>query len=472
MLSTKNQKILAFYNANNHLNFEEINLIFIELIEKLTKDLMKSAESSLSNELLKDIFQKVDKIEHSQLNFNQNISTILNSINNIQNFLSEQKNSYIQEIRTTLDTVLDNKQMSNNEKIQNILDKNQTRIVEKTKILLSESFLQNNEELFNKIVINVQKHFDSINSITSKLMEESSNENIFDKIQEIVELKHSNLSQSIDKNIHNFITSSNSSILSEIQNQYQTFSDMNDFLKKHKYCNSSTTGKIGEDRLEIILNELFPSYVIWNSAHQGKSGDFILERQNHQNKKIIFENKEYSTNVPDSEVKKFIRDIEHTKCHGIFLSQTSGIANKKHFEINFHNNFILVYLHNVNYNKDLIYSTVDLIDMISSKIDLDNLDTEKISKDTLSNMQKDFLIFLKQKNKLLEMSKKYHKEIQSMIDDIHLPNISSFLSKNFSNTELLNHSCEFCGKLFRSKRALASHYKGCVSKKKSVNTKL
>ena len=120
MLSTKNQKILAFYNANNHLNFEEINLIFIELIEKLTKDLMKSAESSLSNELLKDIFQKVDKIEHSQLNFNQNISTILNSINNIQNFLSEQKISYIQEIRTTLDTVLDNKQMSNNEKIQNI----------------------------------------------------------------------------------------------------------------------------------------------------------------------------------------------------------------------------------------------------------------------------------------------------------------------------------------------------------------
>ena len=93
--------------------------------------------------------------------------------------------------------------MSNNEKIQNILDKNQIRIIEKTKILLSESFLQNNEELFNKIVINVQKHFDSINSITSKLMEESSNENIFDKIQEIVELKHSNLSQSIDKNIHN-----------------------------------------------------------------------------------------------------------------------------------------------------------------------------------------------------------------------------------------------------------------------------
>ena len=53
----------------------------------------------------------------------------------------------------------------------------------------------------------------------------------------------------IDKNIHTFVTSNNSSILSEIQNQYQTFSDMNDFLNKQRYCNSSTIGKIGENRL-------------------------------------------------------------------------------------------------------------------------------------------------------------------------------------------------------------------------------
>ena len=461
MLSTNNQKILAFYNANKHLDFEQINLLFIELIEKLNKDIMKSAETSLSNDLLKDIFQKVDKIEHTQNNLNENISVILNSISNIHNFLSEQKNSYIQEIRTTMDTILENKQMSNNEKIQTILDKNQTRTIEKTKLLLSESFSNSNEELYNKIIINIQKHFESLNSATSKLLEQKSHENILDRLQDIVETKHSILCESIDKNIHNFITTSNSSILSEIQNQYQTFSDMNDFLKKQKYCNSSITGKIGEDRLEIILNECFPSDNIINTSSLGKSGDFILERKTHLNKKIIFENKEYSTNVPDCEVKKFIRDIEHTKCHGIFLSQTTGIANKKHFEINFHNNFVLIYLHNVKYDKNLILSAVQIIDMITTKIDLANIDTEKISKDVLSDIQRDFMLFLKQKTRLLEMSKKYHKEIQFMIDEINLPSISKFLSKNFSNTELLNHSCQHCGKSFRNKRALASHYKGC-----------
>ena len=465
MLSTNNQKLLAFYNANKQLNFEQINLLFIELIEKLNKDIMKSAETSLSNALLKDIFQKVDKIEHVQVNLNENISVILNSISNIHNVLSEQKSSYIQEIRTTMDTILENKQMSNNEKIQIILDKNQIRTIEKTKLLLSESFSNCNEDLYNKIIINIHKHFESLNSATSKLLEQKSHENIFDRLQDIVESKHSILCDSIDKNIHNFITSSNTSILSEMQNQYQTFSDMNDFLKKQKYCNSSTTGKIGEDRLEIILNECFPSYNIINTSSLGKSGDFILERQSHLNKKIIFENKEYSTNVPDVEVKKFIRDIEHTKCHGIFLSQTTGIANKKHFEINFHNNFVLVYLHNVNYDKDLILSAVQIIDMITSKIDLTNIDTEKISKDVLTEMQKDFMLFLKHKTRLIEMSKKYHKEIQFMIDEINLPSISKFLSKNFSNTELLNHSCPHCGKPFRNKRALASHYKGCLKMK-------
>lgn len=460
MLSTKNQKILAFYKANKHLNFEEINLIFIDLIEKLNKDLVNSAENSLSNELLKDIFQKVDKIENTQNNLNQNISTILNTINTIHGVLSEQKNSYTQEIRT----LLENKQMSNNEKITNILEKNQNTIIEKTKILLSDTFSHNNDELYNKIMVNITKHFNSINDIASTLLKENSNTDIFAKFNEIIESKHNILCTNIDKNIHSFLTSNNSSILNELQSQYQTFSDMNDFLKKQKYCNSSTTGKIGEDRLEQILNNSFPSNNIINTSSLGKCGDFILERNDHKNKKIIFENKEYSTNVPDSEVKKFIRDIEYTKCHGVFLSQTTGIANKKHFEINFHNNFVLVYLHNVNYNSELIISAVQIIDMITSKIDLENIDTEKISKDTLSEMQKDLMAFLKNKNRLLEMSKKYHKEIQNMIESIDLPSISQFLSNNFSNTELLLFNCQYCNRSFRNKRALASHYKGCQKK--------
>ena len=98
MLTTKNDKILAFYKNNKHLDFEKINLIFIDLIEKLNKDLTHTAENSLSNELLKTIFSKVDKIEITQNNMNQNISTILNSVSSIHTIFSEQKNTYIQDM--------------------------------------------------------------------------------------------------------------------------------------------------------------------------------------------------------------------------------------------------------------------------------------------------------------------------------------------------------------------------------------
>jgi hypothetical protein len=102
--------------------------------------------------------------------------------------------------------------------------------------------------------------------------------------------------------------------------------------------------------------------------------------------------------------------------------------------------------------------------MITQKIDLSDIDTEKISKDTLGDIQKDFMLFLKQKNRLIDLSKKYHKEIHNMIEEIDLPSISKFLSKNFSNTELLSFTCEHCNRSFRTKRGLASHRKGCTFK--------
>jgi hypothetical protein len=110
--------------------------------------------------------------------------------------------------------------------------------------------------------------------------------------------------------------------------------------------------------------------------------------------------------------------------------------------------------------------------MVSQKIDLANIDTEKISKDTLEDIQKDFMIFLRQKTRLIDMSKKYHKEIQHMIEEINLPSIAKFLSVNFSNTELLNHSCEYCNRAFKNKRALSAHYKGCSKKKTKGNIKI
>ena len=84
--------------------------------------------------------------------------------------------------------------------------------------------------------------------------------------------------------------------------------------------------------------------------------------------KNYLENKDYKVNVDIAEIKKFIRDINEQKTHGIFLSQFSGIVSKPNFFIEIQDGKVLLYLHNVEYNSDKINTAVSIIDNLSTKL--------------------------------------------------------------------------------------------------------
>ena len=79
-------------------------------------------------------------------------------------------------------------------------------------------------------------------------------------------------------------------------------------------------GQFGENQLETVLNQLYPTGEILNTTGTPASCDFRVNRQDLPT--ILFETKNYDRNVTIDEVKKFIRDIDQQKCHGIFLSPT------------------------------------------------------------------------------------------------------------------------------------------------------
>jgi len=166
-------------------------------------------------------------------------------------------------------------------------------------------------------------------------------------------------------------------------------------------------------------------------------------------------------------------DIEKNKTNGVFLSQTSGIANKKNLEIDIHDGNIIIYLHNVDYNIDSIRSSVEMIDIIDNVLKLDSNDncSEKISKNKLEEIRVEYLFFVNQRKLILETSKEYNKMLTTQIERLELSNISKLLSNNFSDLDLTEFKCEFCIKAFKNKRALASHYKGCNKKNNiKINT--
>jgi hypothetical protein len=454
-----NKKIIDFFSENPHLDFDKTVLGFISIIEQLNKDLFKTTETSMSLEFLKEISSKVDKIDTKNDMIYQQGLTILSIIQPLQLFLNSQKDIYVNELKSLFE--LNNG--INNAKLQDILDKYISSISNQVKVILSENIPKTNEELYTKLTLETTTQFSDLHKSLFKLSENNTlSDKLIEQLNKIINNSYTKLISEIDTNIYKYINNSNTSIITEFVKQKEIYENMSEFLKKQKYNISLNIGKEGENKLEVVLNEIFPSSIIRNTSRQDKSADFLLERSEKEYT-ILFENKEYSKNVDVTEVNKFIRDIENVNTHGIFLSQTSGIIGKQPFEINIHNHLILVYIHNVNYDKRIIMSAVNVIDMLVKyiKVEAEEDDKHTITVDTLDAINSEYSTFIKKRNIILDTLKKHHKDIMSKVEDIDMRELQLILKNKFSTTEHLGFVCQHCGSSFVNKRALGSHYKGC-----------
>ena len=189
-------------------------------------------------------------------------------------------------------------------------------------------------------------------------------------------------------------------------------------------------------------------------------GDFIMRRKDKPT--ILFENKEYATNIPNEEIKKFIRDVEHNNCHGIFLSQSSGITNKNHFEIETHHNNILIYVHYVKYEPETILLAVNVLDHLNHKLKSIKTVGETIQTEVLMLINKEYQEFIHQKKILLENIKNNHKELLKQITEMDLPNLTGVLAKRFAQVESAQHKCDKCNIFIgKNAKALAAHRRKC-----------
>jgi hypothetical protein len=128
-------------------------------------------------------------------------------------------------------------------------------------------------------------------------------------------------------------------------------------------ANSSNKGKVSETELVALLSDMLESAEILHAstALGGHTGDVHIKRVGKP--LILVENKEYARNVPEAEVTKFIRDVRQTQCHGIFISQTSGIVNRKEWEFMvIDKKYICIFLTHVKAMPQKILSAVHFID--------------------------------------------------------------------------------------------------------------
>ena len=445
MLTIKNERCIEFYKQNPNIDFESVNLIFLDILEKLMNNMSQTLDDSYTRESLKTLLEtnkqltnKLEIITESQKNTSTNLTHVQNTVselntqitNNIYGKISDLRDKYIQDMREALS------ETNNIKHLNETIEKTNTSLLEKTSLLLKEIIPKNQETYYNQLKLDIL-------SLQNNFKEDKNQELLLEKI-------NSRLSGFQEQIIHKIKEQSDKSLT--------TMSDVKNYLERQK--NSTLKGKQGELKLESILNDLFRSADIANCTGMSMCGDFIMRRKDKPT--ILFENKEYATNIPNEEIKKFIRDVEHNNCHGIFLSQSSGITNKNHFEIETHHNNILIYVHYVKYEPETILLAVNVLDHLNHKLKSIKTVGETIQTEVLMLINKEYQEFIHQKKILLENIKNNHKELLKQITEMDLPNLTGVLAKRFAQVESAQHKCDICNIFIgKNAKALAAHRRRC-----------
>ena len=413
-VSINNKRIHDFYKNNPSIDVESLNLLMIDFIEKLNTDMSKTLTETISKEILRNVN-----------NLEQNVRTI--------------NKDYIETIKTTM------KINSNEEsvKLSSLINKSTQQFTDKINEVTENKF---------KTTLN-----DFNNNIIKELKENNNSDNFIKKFESKL--------QTIQQPMYSFISSQQELLVKKMNENSNDKSKMDDVLNElsdflNKMKNSSVhKGNYGQNILENVLNSAFPSSQIVNTSGTKASGDFMIKRDNKP--VILVENKDYKYNVNADEVKKFIRDINEQNTHGIFLSQHSGITTKTNYTIDIYEGKVLVYLHNVEYNPDIIKCAVNIIDNLAYKVEIiENDEGETISKETLQKINSDFQVFLTKKQLAIDTAKDIQKKLLVHIEDIAFPTLSDWLSnKGVNMNNACTYHCEICSQVFTNKRALASHKK-------------
>lgn len=466
-LTINNKEVFEFYK-NTSLEFEQVNILFVDILKKLTLDL----DSSLNNNVAAKLLEKFNMIDSKIENISSSVSRYQQEVPNLFSIkLNEYRKEYMDDLKLILTS-------NNIECIAPLIKETNGNLLDKTSIMINDLLPKNQEKLSKDIFSHIQLFQASMVSETTKLISSTLDKKTIDDF-----LKNINqtMTQS-QQTLTNLISSSESRIenriaeterkVSEIkeistinissQNTLQT--NMTDILKKFE--NAASKGAISENITYNILLSLFPCAQIELVSEQKETGDIMLVRNNKP--KILIENKDHdSKNVTKQEVEKFIRDCEIQNCCGIMFAQHRGISNKKNFELQIHGGNVLLYVHEVNFDHEKIQIAIEIVESFKIKLDELNMSTNEdctIGKEVLEEINKEYINYVNQKNSMTKLIKDFSDKMILSINELKLPSLEKYLSTRFATSSIQSDNiCKYCEKLVA--KSLLQHYRYCSAKK-------
>ena len=429
--------ILEFYSKHPQYDFGVINGIIVDLLKSLLRTTSPSSPSTV------DMNSFVDEIENI-------------------------KQDYIDEIRTLITS------NNNQQQLCTLLETSNKMLLDKTHSIITTIIPKNQNILYNQINESITHFCKTLSHDISNLTEHIDKCSVKEFINHF-EIRVASMLQNMQQPVFTFINASEERITAHInilksnqcevtKEHQQLLTSLTDVLVQSQRANSPTfhDSKV----MTSVLTELYSSAEILQPPDLNDD-EIMLKRLRKSN--IIVKNFIQDTNIGCDDISLFLQTIDDKSCHGVVLSQLSGISTKKNYQIDIHNNRIVVYVHKVEYSPAKVQIAVDIIDTLLSRLSQYQGKTDNeylIPKDILDMINNDYQTFLSQKSAIAEVFKENQKKVLSQIDELKLPALDRFLStKYMAPIPKPGLKCDLCKSYFANNlKALAAHKRGCARK--------
>jgi len=457
-IKVTDETILQFYQNNPNLNFITMNHILINILKSLSTELTDTMNTTINSQILSIVTDM-----HSNMNAIKTDIIIK---------LHDTKKEYIEDLKT----ILNSNSLSYNEKMTSLIEKNNDNLLTKTTLMIND-IIPKNQEKNTSIIENYIKTFCSdITHQISRLTElTNKDDQHINTVVSNIDTQFSKMINTIQQPIFTFIQSSEERTNSSIQNmkdnlnsqqhqQLKLTNEISDFLNKYKN-NSSVKGSVSENELYYVIQSIMPTDEIIKVSSDTATCDIKVNRLDKTKPTILFENKEYNRSLTTDEVKKFERDVQLQKTHGIFISQKSPITYKNNFQIDIVNGLIHLYIPNAEYDPNKIKMAIDIIDSLSVRLETmndANDDDLHVSRDDMDEIIEEYRVFTSQKLQMIETIRTITKQLVDKMEDIQLPKLKKLFVKlgNIENDN--NFKCTFCNSWTgKNKASLGAHMRNC-----------
>jgi len=483
VLTLRNRQVYDFYQQHRSVDFEAMNIFLVQFLEQI----LRTTEGEATSETLTTLFlTKLQGIEESIVAMKESVSK---SQSDISLFVTAKIADAVRDCITDLRGLLAGYSAQQKELLEPMIQKVYEDVLPAAMEKFQQSMVAGEDKGVTEkgwLDLALTRFKDGIVSETAVLLGGNGGGGVSgsgglvdshtmtdfrqamtSRIQEIQAVLSTQMAVS-DSRVDSRFTETDRKMAelkelttSNVAKQIALHGDVQGILRKFE--NSSGKGNASEMLVHHLLLGLYPSAEIQHVGNEQKeTGDIMFSRANRP--RILIENKEHeSRNVERKDVEKFIRDCDLQDCCGIMMAQHRGIANKENFEIQFHNGNVLLYLHKVGFNPDIIKLGVDMVESLKAK--LDEMRSEggvgyAVPKEQMDAINAEFTAFAQQKVVLLRTMRDAYEKTLAMAQDLSLPTLEKVLQVNyaFAGTKAEN-ICQFCDKFVP--KSMATHLRFC-----------